>query len=449
MRYYAYDTDTTFAFKNNIPYPITSVAVVTTNDDELWSTEGTDLFKNAQHGGITTPEDQAAFFEGRTDPAKGPLFDGVKNKVIEAALKEGIVITGFGDADAERTKITLNAKSEEIDNAVGIKIIYNDKEKHPAEPTKTYTEDTAADAYGWADSVKFSLKDSSGVLTVSGGDISEKDGALVELEGTAVYEAVLAAKPDGISGTVTLVAELIDDDGYIVVANNAVVRMNTTVNFHAEPGSDSGTQPVSLNVSYLAGSHSDPEKNAWNGIDLYDGQNDDEGKTSNPGPGTAGKAKVSSISQTSFTAGNFEDQSAEITIKGAAPNVWVYIAQKDAKTLFPGEDGVKKVRVIYLTRQNIAQYGIPFRVTSFERGEDTKNAESKLTLTFNGAKTAFKSFPITVAAQNAAMKSPATKTFKLNVQYITNRSVYLSHTVDTLITAGILYREKIFIVAVI
>ena len=414
VRYYPYDTNSTITFTNGIPYPVTEVRVMTTEGDELWSMSGDDLFKNARHGGMTTAEDQAAFFEGRTNTANGPLFDGVKNEVIEAARKAGVTITGFGNADSENTAITLNTRAEEV-KAIGIKIEY-ETNASGADPLLTYTEITASDSYAKADCIKISLEDSDGVLAVSGGDIEDGGDNLFDLEGAAMYEAVLTARPSGTAGTVTVKAELTNGEGYMVVANKAVIRKSTSFNVHAEPGSDAGTQPLKLNVSNLAGAPSDPRKTGWNGLDLYGGESDDEKTTSNPGPGTSGKAKITSISTTTFTAGSFEDQSAVITIKGAAPNAWAYIARKDAKTLFPGEDGEYPEENIYLTRENIEQYGIPFRITGFERGEDTKNAESKLTLTFNGAKTAFKSFPITVAVQNAAMKSPAVKTFKLNAE---------------------------------
>ncbi|MBQ7543985.1 MAG: hypothetical protein IJT02_03480 [Synergistaceae bacterium] len=412
VRYYPYDTDSTLTFRNGISAPVTRITVETTEGGELWSMEGTDLFKSAQHGGTTTAEDQAAFFEGRTNPANGPLFAGVKKDVVAAARKEGVIISGFGDADLEHKKFTLNAKAEE-DTAVGIRILY-ETNTSGANPSLSYTEDTDSDAYGWADCLKISVGDADGVLVLTDSEKSEYN--VLELEGTAVYETVLTAKPSGISGKVTVTAELVNDDGYRVVANSAVVVMSTSFDVHEEPGSDAGTQPVSLNVSNLAGTASDPTRDGWDGIDLYAGENDDENKTNNPGPGTAGKAKIAAISATNFTAGNFRDQPAVITVKGAAPNVWVYIARKDAKTLFPGEDGEVPEENIYLTQQNIIQYGLPFRVTGFERGGDTKDAESSLTITFNGAKTAFTNFPLTVAVQNSAMKSPATKTFKLSAK---------------------------------
>lgn len=408
VKYYRYDMDTTLKFRDGLPNPVTAITISTADDTELWTISGSDLFKLGENDS-TSAADQYSFFVGRTDPKKGPLFAGVKNEIISSARKQGIILSGFGNPDAETSTMTVNVKSAE-GLPTSIKIVYETRTQKADPQVVSITEETSTTEYAAAESVKFSIKDTNGLLDSN----YSFDPELAELDlerDLQTCETMFYAYPTGKSGTLTVIAELTDEEGYRVIANEAKVKVETTIAFDQAPGSDTGRQVaddnVNLNLPNLAGTSSDPRSSSWDGIDSdYDPES--------PGDGTADKAKVASISTTNFTAGNFTDQSAVITVKGAEPNVSVYISAKDAKSLFVDEEGEYPEEDIPLTRSNIANYGIPFRITKLERGGNTKNAETKITLTFNGAKTALKSFPITVSAYNSAMKSPATKTFKLN-----------------------------------
>ena len=409
ITYHPYDTDTTITFMDGISAPVTGITVFSTEDgaicDEIWSISGTDLFHFAQTDNTTSAVNQSAFFIGRTDPTKGPLFAGVKNEIIAAAAKMGITLTGFDADEAETGTITLNTRAMN-EKAIGIKIEY-EIESSGANPSSNVNDNTASDRYAKATQVKFTVSDTHGVFSSFTND-EEVELVFDKEHQTCITQ--LTGKLSGNSGTVSLTATLVDDNGYIVTASKAVIKKTTEIYFYASAGSDAGPQvdagDVNLNLSHLAGTSSDPKSTNWNGVELV---------SDTEGPGSADKAKILSISTTNFTAGTFEEQRAVITISGAAPNAWVYIAQKDAKTLFPGDDGDYPEENIYLTQSEIVDYGIPFRVVSFDRGPDVKGASSTLTIAFNGINTTLKNFPLTVAVQNSAMRAPVTKTFKLNV----------------------------------
>ena len=410
ITYYPYDTDTTITFKNGIAAPVTAITVLTTDDTEIWSIEGTDLFKNSQTDGTTSAATQSAFFIGRSDSTKGPLFAGVKNEIMAAAAKQGISLSGFSSDEAETGVITLNTRTMN-ETAIGIKIAYT-IQSSGADPSSAVNDITDSPSYAEATKVKFTVSDTHKIFSsfTVGGEENDATTDLVFDRELQTCSTALTGTLSGAEGTLSLTATLVDDDGNVVTANNAVVKKTAEIYFYADTGSDTGSQvdagTVNLNVSNLAGTAADPGSENWNGVDL---------NADTAGPGTADKAKILNISATNFTGGTFEEQKTVITISGAAPNAWVYIAQKDAKTLFPGDDGEYPEENIYLTKSEIASYGIPFRVLSFDQGADVKGASSTLTLAFSGISTALKTFPITVAVQNSAMSSPVTKTFKLNV----------------------------------
>ena len=135
------NTDTEITFADEIGSPVTKITVSTTNGVDIWSTSGSDLFRNKANGGVTTAADQSAFFEGRRDASNGPQFIGVKDEIIAAAKKKGIAITGFEDSDSESGALNLNA-SVINGEAVGLKISY-ETEAFGTAPVSAVTENEA------------------------------------------------------------------------------------------------------------------------------------------------------------------------------------------------------------------------------------------------------------------------------------------------------------------
>ena len=129
------DSEITFS---EIGAPVTKITVSTDDGIEIWSTSGSDLFRNRQNGGVTSAADQAAFFEGRTDAANGPVFMGAKDEITAAAREKGIILSGFSEIDSENDSLTLTAQRLN-GQATGIKISY-ETASHGADPVTAVTE---------------------------------------------------------------------------------------------------------------------------------------------------------------------------------------------------------------------------------------------------------------------------------------------------------------------
>ena len=119
-----YSTDTEFAFADEIGSPVRKVTVSTTDGVEIWSRTGSDIFKSAQNGGVTTAEDQAAFFEGRTDAADGPQFIGVIGEIAAAAAEKGIIIADVNELKSQSGNFTLITTQTINSAAPGLVISY-------------------------------------------------------------------------------------------------------------------------------------------------------------------------------------------------------------------------------------------------------------------------------------------------------------------------------------
>ncbi|MBQ7155990.1 MAG: flagellin [Synergistaceae bacterium] len=104
------DADTTITFQE-IGAPVTKVTFETADGVEIWSTIGSDLFKNKQTSNLTTAEDQAAFFMS------------VKDEITALAREKGITLTGLDELDEDSTEMNLNAARLNGD-APGLKITY-------------------------------------------------------------------------------------------------------------------------------------------------------------------------------------------------------------------------------------------------------------------------------------------------------------------------------------
>ena len=180
-------TQSTISFADtNIGAPVTKITVSTTDGIEIWSTNGSDLFKYAESTEGTTQADQAAFFEGRTanGDADGPLFVGVKDEIIAAASAKGINLSGFGDADAASESLVLTTITKN-GAAPGIKITY--ETKAPGVDPTTATEPGEGDATAVAADDVFSIAVSEGLT----------ENASILFEVTNI---------DAVNGTVTMKA---------------------------------------------------------------------------------------------------------------------------------------------------------------------------------------------------------------------------------------------------
>lgn len=106
-------SDVTFS---EITSPVTKISIQTTDGVEIWSTSGSDLFKQGINKASDT--DQAAFFKGGTT-SNNVTFTGVEDEITAAARAKGITLSGWG------TGATQNLTATKMDSAApGIKIIY-------------------------------------------------------------------------------------------------------------------------------------------------------------------------------------------------------------------------------------------------------------------------------------------------------------------------------------
>ena len=210
-------TTSTIEFADtNINAPVTKITVSTNDGTEIWSTSGSDLFKyneraTTEEGG-TTAEDQAAFFQGRTDAEEGPLFVGVADEIIAAAAAKGINLKGFVDAEDSGSNLELITTTKN-GAAPGIKITY-ETSASGADPTTTAeAEDALAVS---ADSV----------FTVAVGDeLTENASILFEVTNIDAVNSQITLKAtatklsqDGVNSTATQenIVLSLDEEGAIV-----------------------------------------------------------------------------------------------------------------------------------------------------------------------------------------------------------------------------------------
>lgn len=134
-----YTTTTEIEF-NQITTPITKISVQTTDGTEIWSTSGSDIFKQGTNA--ASAADQSKFFNadgGTTD--YGITFSGVSDEIEAAARAKGITLSGWDDTGKPTlTAIKMNGE------APGIKIVYESTGDATSPSTGTVTVGTGAPA---------------------------------------------------------------------------------------------------------------------------------------------------------------------------------------------------------------------------------------------------------------------------------------------------------------
>ena len=123
-----YTTTTTLDY-NAITSPVTKISIQTTDGTEIWSTSGSDLFKQGTNA--ATADDQAKFFAGSTSATDyGVTFSGVKDEITAAARAKGITLSGWSDSGTQTLTATkMNGE------APGIKIVYETTGEAPSPST--------------------------------------------------------------------------------------------------------------------------------------------------------------------------------------------------------------------------------------------------------------------------------------------------------------------------
>ena len=190
-----------------------------------------------------------------------------------------------------------------------------------------------------------------------------------------------------------------------------------------------------------------PEGAKWDGKDPVFESDPGNNATAKAKP-KLGKIEKEALTFTSGTAGELT-----IPISGPVTEVDVYVAAKDAIKLgWLPKGSTKNIR---LDQDNIAEYQIPFRITSYDFSGNTgltgatdkdgkkadketaKNMSSTLTLAFNGGYFSYKGFPVTVSLKNKQTSKPVAKAVKINVEPNTDSPQWWFndyHNVETALT---------------
>lgn len=263
--------------------------------------------------------------------------------------------------------------------------------------------------------------------------------ALTDSKTTATLSANLTGKIQA-AGTVTITATLVKntngDAATNAISTNAISNgtATATVTFSTSATADVKTTDSDLFSDstdnpdlYDTYDPRDPDSVEWDGLDPTF-SNTISGDT---GPNTVygkNKPKLGSIDKNKLTFTPGTADTLTVTMTGPITLVDVYIAQKDAKKLYPASaDSINAD--IRLTSASIKAYRIPFRVTAYsldsadksgssakEVQKAWKDAKNSLTIAYNGAKVQLKGFPITISMSNSNnTEKPTKKAIKLNV----------------------------------
>ncbi|MBQ7154284.1 MAG: hypothetical protein IJR85_01875 [Synergistaceae bacterium] len=254
-------------------------------------------------------------------------------------------------------------------------------------------------------------------------------------------------------GKIKVIASLWDvDNGAQLVDTDNQKRATEKNDSKATLGGNDGLE-VTGEWGY-ADDPANPDSAKWDGKDpVFE---------SNPGNNTTAKAKpkLGKIEKTAltFTAGTPGELS--IPISGPVTEVDVYIAAKDAIKLGWLPKG--STTNIRLNQDNIEDYKIPFRITSYDFSGNTgltgdsskegkkadketaKNMSSTLTLAFNGGYFSYKGFPLTISLKNKETSKAVAKAIKINVEPNTNTPQWWFndyHDVETAVTNAQLVTE--------
>ncbi|MBQ7220022.1 MAG: hypothetical protein IJS28_03480 [Synergistaceae bacterium] len=311
---------------------------------------------------------------------------------------------------------------------------------------RAYVNTNTSPTGGYSDAAKLAFTVSQDTNNAISGDlaISPSSDDISNVAENGYIEAKLTGTISGdTAGVVRVTATMLKSDGSaLTVANNLETSKYCEVSFTPEDGTEvangsflvdgeSGL-PITDVITATDDMKADPDNEFWDGLDPI--------FTSDPGTNSnvKGKAKLKTTKISDFKAGT--KGTAKIEITGPVTEVDVYIAAKDAAKLWP--DSVDKSGdPIRLTKANIKTYSIPFRITEFddsgnlnkltgaEKSDKTafakdkstaKSMTTKLTLAFNGAKFAYKGFPLTFSVTNGEMSKAAAKAIKINVTPNTN-----------------------------
>lgn len=223
--------------EENVTAPVSKITVSTTDGVEIWSTSGSDLFKNVDQGGLTTATAQASFFVGNVaigDDDRGytegdPYFAGVKDEIVAAAREKGITLSGFDDADGSATELVLTASTMD-GKAPGIKITY--------ETQATGADPTVAMEYGSIDEEGAGTVVNAGDIFTIATNAANTDNASVLFEVTHI---------DAVNNAVTLkaTATKLSQDG----KNSTAVQDNILLKL-----GDEDNEPNVVNLDKLFGS---------------------------------------------------------------------------------------------------------------------------------------------------------------------------------------------------
>ncbi len=223
--------DTTLTF-NSVAAPVTKISVQTTDGVEIWSTEGSDIFKS--NGGTTTAAQQAEFFAGSGDD--GTMgFAGVRDEIVAAARAKGITIDDSAFTDAAASTVDITTTTVNSGQAPGIKIVY-DTVAENASPSVTSV------AYNGE-----TLQAAENVFTVENGS-ALKDNASVLFEVTHVdainKEVTLKATASRLTQNGVNITSVMDD---IVLKQGASDATVLDKLFDGTDGLD-----ITLNANQLA-----------------------------------------------------------------------------------------------------------------------------------------------------------------------------------------------------
>ena len=212
-------SQTSVTFQDSIGAPVTKVTVQTSDGVEIWSTTGSDIFKNVEAGGSTTGDTQVAFFVGRNDStdATEPNFAGVKDEIIAAAREKGLTLDIADDASTWDLK-TMDGK------APGIQIKY-ETSANGANPAVTVSD--------------------QGDTLINAADVFSIGGVDQNIDNASVLFEVKHI--DAVNNAVTLkaTASRLSQDG----VNSTTVQDDIVLNM----GTDGGT-PNTVNLDKLLGS---------------------------------------------------------------------------------------------------------------------------------------------------------------------------------------------------
>ena len=226
----SYNSTTDFEYRA-VNAPVTKITVETSDGVEIWSTSGSDLFKNVQEEGSTSADAQAAFFAGSEAVGFETIdFAGVKDEIIAAAREKGITLEINDDASTFTTR-TINGTAPTIN-------IKYETSANGANPTASPTVNTPGTAIAAED-----------VFTI-GGVTNNLQNASVLFE---------VEHLDAVNNTVTLkaTASRLSQDGVnstttqdnIVLTYDAAEDEANTVNLDKLLGSPDGTSFVTIGLT--------------------------------------------------------------------------------------------------------------------------------------------------------------------------------------------------------